>query len=80
MSPRLTSMRSVMCLGVMMLQSSTTSEMSTITPSCTSLVRGSDAMSPAPSAACIGPSRCVPTCSDVSTRWDTMRFVCSVCV
>jgi len=73
-------MRSVMCLGVMMLQSSTTSAMSTITPSWTSLVRGNDAMSPAPSAACIGPSRWVPTCSDVSTRWDTMRFVWSVCV
>jgi len=48
-------------------------------PSCTSLVRGREAMSPAPSAACIGPSRCLPTCSEVSTRWETMRFVCSVC-
>ena len=80
MSPFLTSIRSVMCVGVMMLQSSTASETSTITPSCTSLVRGREAMSPAPSAACIGPSRCVPTWSEVSTRCETMRFVCSVCV
>jgi hypothetical protein len=79
-SPLFTSMRSVMCWGVMMLQSSTQSEMSTMTPSCTSLVRGREAMSPAPSAACMGPSRCMPTWSEVSTRWETIRFVCSVCV
>jgi hypothetical protein len=80
MSPFFTSMRSVMCLGVMMLQSSTQSERSTMQPSRTSLVRGSDAMSPAPSAACMGPSRWVPTWSEVSMRCETMRLVCRVCV
>ena len=80
MSPFFTSTWEVMCSGLMMSQSPTCVETSTTTPSWISFVSGSDAMSSPPSAPCIGPSRCVPLCSEVSIRCDTIWLVCRFCV
>ena len=80
MSPFLTSTLDVIISGVMMLQSLTSSDTSTMTPSWISLVMGREAMSPPPSAMCIGPSRWVPTCSEDSILCDTTRLVCRVWV
>ncbi|MDZ7679855.1 MAG: hypothetical protein U5K29_15030 [Acidimicrobiales bacterium] len=80
MSPFFTSTLDVMCSGVIVSRWPTSPDTSTTTPSWISLSIGNDAMSGPPSAMCIGPSRWVPVCSEVSMRCDTTRFICSVWV